>query len=159
MSVDEKNYRILWIEDQLDDLRDGVNLFKITLKARLNKELEVLEAGSLEKANEILEHKRKEELDLIILDAILPRTEAARKAVPPRVDMNAGFLFWYSIRKQKPMNDRFDSVPICVITARSKPVFREEMEKDENLLWLEKPIPPTEIIDKIFSKFLQRFTK
>ena len=146
-------FTVLWIEDQLDKVRTGVVELRRLLSENLTLPVEIHEACSQESAQIVLSELQS--LDLILLDVILPRTEAARKAEPPRVDMNAGYLLWHKLRKQSVFADTLKTTPICVVTARARPVFRAEMTNDPHLLWLDKPIPPSEIVDKIMTSLLQ----
>ena len=146
-----KPFILLWLEDQIEQIEKPVNELTKRLRAARKTPIRLIKAQSLEEARKILCNKKRLIPDLLILDIILPRDEIARQAVPPRVDMNAGYLLWHMMRKQKPWSDRLSAIPICVVSARARPVFRSQMEADDNLVWCEKPIPPRDILSAIMS--------
>jgi CheY-like chemotaxis protein len=142
-------FRILWIEDQLTELEAGVKLLSVILADEYGLDAEIIAGFSVEQAVQSLETLREKPPTLMILDIMVPRTEEARKASPSRVDMNAGLFVWYRLRRRKEWGEDVAQIPILVLTARSKPEFRAAMEEDEKVVWLEKPVTPSELAKAI----------
>ena len=146
---------ILWIEDQLAELKEGVEELERLIKAKPKwNEVHRVEALTVDAAEKTLGELKDNPPDLIILDIMLSRTEETRKARLPRVDMNAGFFLWHRIRVLEEWGKAMTKVPIVVVTGRGNPEFRPKMEReDKNLKWLGKPVAPSEIAEAILSLF------
>lgn len=140
-------FRILWIEDQFGQLQEGVDEVKRVLTADHGLNIEIVSARTITNAEEALRASAKP--NVILLDIMLPRDDESLKA--GHVDMNGGYLIWYRLRKGS--NSEYGrvtrQVPIVVVTARARPAFRAQMETDDKLKWLEKPVAPSEIANAI----------
>jgi CheY-like chemotaxis protein len=140
--------RILWIEDQLVQTQAGVDQVRFLLNAELRREIAIIEAAWVDKAEEHLRELRGHPPDLIVLDIMLPRTEEAFNSEPRDVDMNAGFVIWHRLRRQQEWGAALAAVPILVVTAMARPLFRPLMEGDVALSWVEKPIGPSALANE-----------
>ena len=142
-------FRILWIEDQLLEIQAGVDELRRLLNEKLIRLIDISKAEWVEKAEQEIAMLKETPPDLIILDLMLPRTEECFKQKPPLVDLNAGFIIWHRLRKQKEWGEKMAVVPILAITALSRPLFRPMMEDDKKLKWLEKPVGPSTTAEEI----------
>lgn len=147
-------FTVLWAEDEL--IEEARIVMAERLKQRGLGEVNVVPAQHMKAAEAAFERMSDCPLHLVILDLMLPRDEKASGAIPPRVDMNAGYLLWYSMRKLTEQDDPIRRVPLVVLTARVNPEFRSAMEEDENLLWLSKPISAEELGDAIVAQFVAK---
>jgi len=138
---------ILWIEDQLLAIRDGVETLEDLVRKRMNRDPVIIGAGGdVETALAKLKQYSASPPDIIILDLMLPRNEKARKE--GRVDMNAGFFLWHRLRHQE-FGAEMAKVKVLVVTARGNPEFRAAMEEDEKLKWVGKPVGPSDLMEAI----------
>jgi len=153
MSRQLPRFRILWIEDDIDQLTQFVEELKGLLCKPGNigrpVKTDAVEWGT--KAEKALERLKESPPDLIVLDVMLPRTQEAFEAEPLKVDTNAGYMLWHRLRKQKEWGEKLATVPILVLTALSRPLYRPMMEQDGNLKWLDKPVMPSAAAGEIIA--------
>jgi len=147
------SFHILWIEEQLLQLQAGVDELSRILQEKLSRRIEIIKAEWVAKAEEEIDKLKDAPPDLIVLDLMLPRTEENFKWNPPLVDLNAGFIVWHRLRRQKEWGDKIAGVPILLVTALSRPLFRPMMEADNKLKWLEKPVGPSTMAEEIIRLF------
>ncbi len=143
-----KKNQILWIEDQLLELEAGVKEVTDLLNMRYNH-VKIIRAEWVSKAEEEINRLKDTPPDLILLDMMLPRTEDDYKN--KKVDLNAGFLIWHRLRKQREWGLKIANIPILVVTALSRPLFRPMMEGDKKMKWLEKPVGPSTMANEIIA--------
>jgi len=147
-----KPFSILWIEDEYRQLFEFRELLQTKLAERLKCEGDLVrfpEAPTVEAAEAVLEKMKNQPPDVILLDLILPIDEAAAEAKPPETDMNAGYLLWYQLRRQKQWGEKMARVPIVVLTGRGNPEFRPTMEESDKLAWIQKPALASEVASAI----------
>lgn len=144
-NLDVTPYTILWIEDQLFDLGDGLEVLKECLEESLARPVEFINVLTVDEAEAKLQEHRETPPDVILLDMMLPRNNAAAEAEPPRIDLNAGFGIWHRLRQQEVWGEAMSQVPVVVITARGNPSFRSQMEQPGGPTWLCKPVGPVEM--------------
>ena len=142
-------FRILWIEDDLYELKDGVKRVEELLREQLNRPVAIAEALCLDDAYAGVAGMKDSPPDIVILDIMLPRTKEDFGASPRVVDLNAGFLFWRRLRHRYG-GSPIGRVPVLVLSALGMPEFRVTMEADRyGLKWLMKPVAPSKIVEEI----------
>lgn len=146
-------FQLLWIEDQILQLAASMEEIERLLNEsdQISRPVKTQGAEWVAKAEEVFETLRESPPDLIVLDTMLPRTLKALKADPPRIDHNAGFMLWHRLRKQKEWGAKLADVPILVLTAMPRPLFRPMMENEDRLKWLDKPAKPSAIANEIIA--------
>lgn len=119
--MDEKKYKILLVEDE-ENLRE---LLKYQLE---NAGYQVITAKD---GLEALSLARKHNIDLIILDLMLPKLDG------------------YTVCRLLKFSEQYRKIPLIMATARTNPEDKErglEMGAD---FYLTKPLDSQELLDKI----------
>ena len=142
---------VMWIEDQMEDLTDGLPVVQDQLR---DQRFHINEDGSwtaktVEEAEDKLTACEESEVkpDVILLDLMLPMDQ--EDADRERVDLDAGYLLWFEIRKMRKWPSLVE-VPILIITARGRPEYKEQVTAPgERTLWRSKPASPADVAKSI----------
>ena len=156
MSNPNKELKYLWIEDQYDDFTPGLDVLKRELEKNsiIFIENDSKRAVNLGAAELLFAHCVDDNYqpDIILLDLMLPQDskdqEEDNDKGKVKVNLDGGYFIWYKIRKMKKWPIISD-VPIIIITARGRTVYREQIIQDPKTKWLSKPADPSQLAMEI----------